>query len=249
MSEPVRTLFRGRRHGRKLRRNLQTLLRDQLPGIQITPDSLGEIITPRALFTDPVREIWMEIGFGAGEHLAWQAEHNPDIGLIGCEPFINGVASLLRHAADRELTNIRLLTDDVRPFLGRLPDACLDRLFILFPDPWPKRRHRDRRIVQWSTLDEFNRLLRPGGEMRLATDDPRYLRWILTRVGAHPGFAWLARRPRDWRHRPDDWPQTRYEAKAIEAGRAPAFLRYIKIGCPGPRTSARGGGSVSRIVK
>ena len=206
------------------------LLRDSLPGIQINLETMAPRIDPRDLFAEPVDKVWMEIGFGAGEHLAWQAEHNPRVGIIGCEPFINGVASLLRHAAERDLSNIRLLTDDVRPFLGRLPDACLDRLFVLFPDPWPKRRHQDRRVVQWHTLNEFHRLLRPGGELRLATDDPQYLRWILARASAHRGLSWSARRPLDWRARAADWPETRYEAKAIAAGRPPAFLRYTKFG-------------------
>ena len=170
----------------------------------------------------------MEIGFGAGEHLAWQAEHNPDVGFIGCEPYINGVASLLRHAADKNLSNIRILADDVRPFLDRLPDACLTRLFVLFPDPWPKRRHADRRIVQFETLAKFSRALKPGGELRLATDDPGYLRWMLARATGRSDLRWMARRAEDWRARPEDWPQTRYEAKAIAAGRAPAFLRFQK---------------------
>ena len=170
----------------------------------------------------------MEIGFGAGEHLAWQAERNPDVGFVGCEPYINGVASLLRHAADRDLSNIRILPDDVRPFLDRLPDGCLARLFVLFPDPWPKRRHAGRRIVQYQSLATFCRLLRPGGELRLATDDPGYLRWMLVRATGRSDLCWLARRPGDWRTRPVDWPQTRYEAKAIEEGRASAFLRFLK---------------------
>ena len=218
--------FRGRRHGRKLRDNFRALMRDMLPEIEIRPNEDGGLIDPVALFDGEKREIWMEIGFGAGEHLAWQAEHNPDIGFIGCEPYINGVASLLRHAADRNLTNIRVLPDDVRPFLDQLPRACLDRLFVLFPDPWPKRRHADRRIVQFDTVDRFSHALRPGGELRLATDDPGYQRWMLARATGRADLRWLARRPEDWRVRPEDWPQTRYEAKALEEGRSPAFLRF-----------------------
>ncbi|MDG2284742.1 MAG: tRNA (guanosine(46)-N7)-methyltransferase TrmB [Alphaproteobacteria bacterium] len=207
---------------------MQTLLRDMLPKITIPASQADQPIQPSELFAEPMREIWMEIGFGAGEHLAWQAEQNPDIGFIGCEPYINGVASLLRHAADRGLSNIRILPDDVRPFLDRLPGACLARLFVLFPDPWPKRRHQERRIVQRETLNKFIRLLVPGGELRLATDDPQYLRWMLVRATGRTDLDWQARCPADWRVRPDDWPGTRYEAKAIEEGRPPAFLRFQK---------------------
>jgi len=218
--------FRGRRHGRKLRDSFRVLMRDMLPAIEITPDAHDGPLDPTKLFAGQKRKIWMEIGFGAGEHLAWQAERNPDIGFIGCEPYINGVASLLRHAADRNLSNIRILPDDVRPFLDQLPEACLDRLFVLFPDPWPKRRHADRRIVQFDTVAKFSRALRSGGELRLATDDPGYQRWMLARTTGRADLHWLARRPEDWRVRPEDWPQTRYEAKALEEGRSPAFLRF-----------------------
>jgi tRNA (guanine-N7-)-methyltransferase len=207
---------------------MQTLLRDMLPKITVSADPADQPIHPSELFAEPKREIWMEIGFGAGEHLAWQAEQNPDVGFIGCEPYINGVASLLRHAADRDLSNIRILPDDVRPFLDRLPDACLARLFVLFPDPWPKRRHQERRIVQREILNKFIRLLVPGGELRLATDDPQYLRWMLVRATGRSDLVWQARCPADWRGRPDDWPATRYEAKAVEEGRPPAFLRFQK---------------------
>jgi tRNA (guanine-N7-)-methyltransferase len=203
-------------------------MRDMLPAITVAQDVDGGVIEPLALFAEPKREIWMEIGFGAGEHLAWQAERNPEVGFIGCEPYINGVASLLRHAADKDLVNIRILPDDVRPFLERLPDGCLARIFVLFPDPWPKRRHADRRIVQYETLEKFNRILKPGGELRLATDDPGYIRWMLARATGRTDLRWTARRPADWRERPADWPQTRYEAKAIAEGRAPAFLRFLK---------------------
>lgn len=228
-------VFRGRRRGRRPRAGLRALLRDRLPEIAIDPAALADRIDPRALFDTPPREVRMEIGFGAGEHLAWQAERAPDVGFIGCEPYINGVAGLLRHVEERGLSNIRVLADDARPFLPRLPDACLARVDVLFPDPWPKRRHAARRIVQWETVAGFERLLRPGGELRLATDDAAYLRWMLERTTGRPGLEWLAERPADWRARPPDWPPTRYEAKAIAAGRAPAFLRLRRTGvAPGP---------------
>ena len=129
--------------------------------------------------------------------------------------------------------NVRILPDDVRPLLPLLPDGAFGRIFVLFPDPWPKLRHHARRIVQHETVAAFHRLLAPDGELRLATDDMPYARWMLERLTAHPGLAWTARGPRDWRDRPDDWPETRYEAKARSQGGAPAFLRFVKRAAEG----------------
>ncbi|HVM80161.1 MAG TPA: tRNA (guanosine(46)-N7)-methyltransferase TrmB [Stellaceae bacterium] len=171
------------------------------------------------------REYWLEIGFGAGEHLAWQAAQHPEVGFLGAEVFENGVVKLLADIRRRNLTNIRILVDDARLLLAALPDRSLGRAFILFPDPWPKQRHHKRRMVSQATLDALARTLRPGAELRLATDDIGYLRWMLELAPVHPAFEWLVRGPADWRERPEDWPQTRYEQKAIAAGRVPYFLR------------------------
>lgn len=176
------------------------------------------------LFDAPKRDLWFEIGFGGGEHLAWQAKANPDIGFIGVEPFLNGVASALRYIADGGLANVRILQGDARDVIARLPEASVGRLFVLFPDPWPKLRHHRRRIVGPATLDGFARMLKDGAEFRYATDDQGYLAWTLRHVRLHPAFEWTARRADDWRRRPDDWPETRYEQKAREAGRPPTFL-------------------------
>ncbi len=219
--------FRGRRHGRRLRPNLANLINEDLPKVRINRQT--PIENPLELFPRGINDIWMEIGFGAGEHIAQQAEINPSVGFIGCEPFINGVASLLRYVTNKKLPNVRILPDDVRPFLSLLPDHSISRLFILFPDPWRKKRHHSRRIIQRTTLNEFNRLLKVGGELRIATDHPEYLRWILIHLKNNKGFRWLARRPTDWRLRPEDWPETRYEKKALLAGRSPIFLQYKKI--------------------
>jgi tRNA (guanine-N7-)-methyltransferase len=173
-------------------------------------------------------DIWLEIGFGGGEHLAAQAAANPTVGFLGCEPFLNGVASLIRSIDADGLANIRLHADDVRPVLERLPDGCLGRIFVLFPDPWPKTRHHGRRIIQHESVATFHRLLRPGAEFRYASDDMDYVRWTLFRVLAHGGFSWTAEGASDWRERPADWPGTRYEAKAIAQGRRPAFLRFVR---------------------
>jgi tRNA (guanine-N7-)-methyltransferase len=172
------------------------------------------------------REIWLEIGFGAGEHLIAQAERNPDIGIIGAEPYVAGMAKLLAKAVARGLCNIRLHHSDARGVIDALPNASLGRVFVLFPDPWPKKRHHKRRFISTEILDHMARVMRPGAELRFATDDASYLVWTLERLVAHPGFRWKAETPADWRARPDDWPETRYEAKAITAGRICTYLRF-----------------------
>jgi tRNA (guanine-N7-)-methyltransferase len=181
---------------------------------------------PAALFASPVRDLWVEIGFGAGEHLAAQAAAHPDVGFIGCEPFINGVARLLAAIDAGRLSNLRIVMDDARLLLRRLPDASVGRLFVLFPDPWPKARHHKRRIVGPATVPDFARILADGAELRLATDHPGYLAWMLEHLRADGRLEWLARRPGDWRSRPPDWPATRYEEKARRGGRNCAFLRF-----------------------
>jgi tRNA (guanine-N7-)-methyltransferase len=178
-----------------------------------------------ALFGAVRQSTWLEIGFGAGEHLAYQAEHHPETGLIGCEVFENGIVKLLARIERLGLDNVRVFADDARLLVAALPPASIDRVFILFPDPWPKRRHHKRRLVSRETLNGLAEIMTDNAELRLATDDSDYLCWMLESVTAHQAFEWLARRPCDWRERPLDWPPTRYEEKAWAAGRVPAFLR------------------------
>jgi tRNA (guanine-N7-)-methyltransferase len=183
-------------------------------------------LDPRTLFATPVEAVWLEVGFGGGEHLAAQAAAHPAIGMIGAEIFENGIVKLLAEAKRQRLANLRLFVDDARRLLAALPEASLGRVFILFPDPWPKLRHHKRRLVSAETLDRLAFVMEEGAELRLATDDRDYLAAMLERATAHPAFEWLARTPEDWRSRPADWPPTRYEEKARAAGRAPAFLRF-----------------------
>jgi tRNA (guanine-N7-)-methyltransferase len=178
------------------------------------------------LFDPPVEAVWLELGFGAGEHLAAQAASQPSRGTIGCEVFENGIAKLLAEVKRRGLVNVRLFVDDARLLVQSLAAASVERVFILFPDPWPKQRHHKRRLVSTAMLDGLAHVLTDGGELRLATDDMGYLRGMLEDATAHPAFEWLARRPEDWRQRPADWPATRYEQKALDAGRRPVFLRF-----------------------
>ncbi len=186
------------------------------------------------------REVWLEIGFGGGEHLAHHAARHPDVGFIGVEPYLTGVAKLLGRIEREGLRNVRILVEDARLLLPLLPDASIARLFVLFPDPWPKKRHHKRRIVNRQTVAEFARILAPGGEARFATDDPGYARWMLEALLGEPRFEWTAETARDWRRRPaEDWPETRYEAKARAQGRCPVYLRFRRLSVPRPMTACR----------
>jgi tRNA (guanine-N7-)-methyltransferase len=173
-----------------------------------------------------VSEVWLEIGFGGAEHLIWQAQRHPEVGFIGAEPFVNGVAKLLDAVEAKGLGNVRVWDDDARALLAWLPDASVSRVFVLFPDPWPKLRHRKRRIVSSAFGREIARILRPAGELRLATDIGDYAAQMLIEIGSVDGLTWTAERAADWRLRPSDWPQTRYEAKAGREGRRSAYLRF-----------------------
>jgi tRNA (guanine-N7-)-methyltransferase len=221
----VQRLIYGRRKGHRLRPGRQRLLDEVLPQLQVNLPERGTLDAAR-LFAHRPERLWLEIGFGGGEHLAAQAAAHPDVGLLGCEPFISGVARLLSLIQAQGLTNVRLFTDDARLLMQALPGGCLVRIFVLFPDPWPKTRHHKRRIVNAATAAEFARLLQAGGEVRLATDDMGYARAMLLALRGRPELQWQAKRPADWRERPPDWPMTRYESKALAAGRACVYLRF-----------------------
>lgn len=229
--EPKRRHVYGRIHGKTLRPRQQHLMETLLPGVSISlePDE----IDPAALFPDRKEEIWLEIGFGGGEHLAHQAERNPGVGILGCEPFVNGVAKLVAEIEERGLRNVRIHGDDARFLLEKLKPASLSKIFILYPDPWPKKRHRKRRFINAETLALLSSALKDGGELRFASDIPDYVAWTLAHIRRHnlagpARFEWLAEAPSDWRTRPEDQPRTRYEAKAVREGRTPAYLRFRK---------------------
>jgi tRNA (guanine-N7-)-methyltransferase len=209
-----------------LRRRQREALERLLPRLAIDLPPAGAMLDPNGLFEFPARAIWLEIGFGAGEHLLAQARAWPDVGFLSGEPYMNGVARLLTGIDAAGLRNVRVFCDDARLLLERLRPRSIERVFILFPDPWPKKRHHKRRIVSSAVLAELDRVLTSGGEIRIATDDRGYLTWILEHTLRHGAFEWLARRPDDWRRRPADWPETRYESKALREGRRCAFLRF-----------------------
>lgn len=222
--------FYGRRHGRRLRRLRSALVETLLPRLEIRLPEAGGAVVPADLFGRPVAAVWLEVGFGAGEHLVAQVRANRNVGFIGCEPFVNGVATLLADIGGDPPDNLRLFAEDARLLLPRLPNASLERVFLLFPDPWPKVRHHRRRFITADTVQQLARIIVPGGELRVATDHPGYARWTLDHLGrdaARSGaFVWAARRPEDWRRPPADWVITRYQRKAEAAGVAPMFLTF-----------------------
>jgi tRNA (guanine-N7-)-methyltransferase len=229
MNDPItiRRLY-GRRQGHALRAGQAALVEELLPRLAVPKDGP---LDARRLFGDD-RPMQLEIGFGAGEHLAAQAEAAPGIGFIGCEPFLNGVVGALGHVRDRDLGNVRLHMGDALEIVERLPDASLDRVYLLHPDPWPKTRHAKRRMMNHGPLDLIATKLKPGGEFRLGTDDPTYCRWSMMVMNQRRDFAWQAREPRDFLTRPDDWPETRYERKARRQGHEVWYFRYLKESFP-----------------
>ncbi len=187
----------------------------------------AEPFDPRTLMP-AVKAVWLEIGFGGGEHMAAQAGLHPDALILGAEPFQNGVASALRHIDEAHLTNVRVLDGDARELMAHLPDACLDRVFVLFPDPWPKTRHHKRRVIQADSVAELARLLKPGGALRFASDVAHYVDWALALFAGNPAFRWTAERADDWRLPPADHITTRYEEKRL-GDCAPVFLDFTRV--------------------
>jgi tRNA (guanine-N7-)-methyltransferase len=225
--------FYGRRHGKKLRPGQRALLETRLAALSPGPVPRAENpdrapLDLAALFPGK-REVWLEIGFGGGEHMIHQAAANPDVGIVGCEPFVNGVAMLLSAIERAGVENLRVHPGDARDLLELVPAGALGRVYLLYPDPWPKRRHWKRRFVNAENLDALARAMAPGAELRLATDIADYVRHSLEQVARHPGFAWTAERPADWREPWAGWPGTRYEAKALAEGRRPHYLRLRRI--------------------
>ena len=220
---PLRSF--GRIRSRTLKPRQAALFDSLLPNIAV-PDPKNGPIDPKALMPE-AKEVWLEIGFGGGEHLAEQAARRPQALMIGCEPFLNGVGSALRHVDERGLTNVRLHADDARAVMVALPDGSLDRVMILFPDPWPKARHNKRRFIQPETAAEIVRLLKPGGRLRFVTDWKAYADWALEILNRTPGLTWSAEQADDWRTAPVDHVVTRYEEKQL-GDTPPIFLEFVR---------------------
>ncbi|WP_245895417.1 tRNA (guanosine(46)-N7)-methyltransferase TrmB [Pontivivens insulae] len=225
--------FYGRRHGKKLRPAQQRDMDGAL--VEIQPKGITRADNPTRTPLD-LHELfgreaptWLEIGFGAGEHMFHQAGLNPDVGIIGCEPYINGVAQFMSKMRDAGLSNVRVHPGDARDLLEVLPEASLDKVFLLYPDPWPKTRHHRRRFVVPENLVAVARALTPGGIFRVATDIPDYVRQTLEVTQPMPEFEWHAEAPADWRDPWSDWTRTRYEAKAIREDRTPHYLTFRRV--------------------
>jgi len=225
--------FYGRRHGKKLRAHQQELLETELG--RLSPGPVGWAENPErrpldlAARVPSLRDLWLEIGFGGGEHMIHQARANPEIAIIGCEPYVNGVAKLLSAIEAADVPNLAVHAGDARDLMDVLPPGSVGRAFLLYPDPWPKKRHWKRRFVSRENLDQLARVMRPGAVLRVATDIPDYVRHSLAEIRRHPGFAWTAERAEDWRRPWPDWPGTRYEAKALREGRTPTYLTVERV--------------------
>ena len=221
----------GRARGHRLRPRQELLLEATLPRVRFEAARVGD---PLSAFAARPAELWMEVGFGGGEHALALAAANPHAGLIACEVFVNGLCSMLSRlvpeggeAGAPVPGNLRIWDDDARTLIRALPDACLDRLFLLFPDPWPKARHAKRRFVHPALLPEVARALKPGAEWRIASDDPTYQAWVTDVLAAQRLFAV----PQPAATRPETWPPTRYEAKALAAGRMPLYWSLRRLNC------------------
>jgi len=219
-----RSRLHGRSKGKTLRRHQAELVADLLPLLSL---DIAKPFASAPPFPTP-RELRLEIGFGGGEHLVEAATREGDVGFIGCEPFINGVAKLLAQIERRGLANVRIFRGDAALALDWLPEESLTRAYLLYPDPWPKRRQRKRRFVSEENLDRLARALRSGAELRFATDIDDYAAWTLGRLRASKRFVWTAQACSDWKTPWDGWTQTKYEAKAIAAGRAPVYLTFLR---------------------
>lgn len=233
--------FYGRRQGRRIRKAKTTLLDAFLPEVAVNLDAP---FNKDSMFGVPVEKVYLEIGFGGGDHLAGQALKNPDTGFIGAEVYKNGVANLLSLITgikegtqlppkititpDR-VDNIRVFSDDVRILFANIPDGFIEKVFVLFPDPWPKKRHENRRIINPDNLKEIARILKKGGILRIATDHKVYKGWALRRLNEDNNFRWTATCGNDWKHEPSDWVETKYQRKAIREGRKPVFLDFERL--------------------
>lgn len=227
MKRPFRNFY-GRRHGKALRPSQREMLEHDLPRLLAGPVSWEDNPGRRPLDVAARfggRPLWLEIGFGGGEHMVHQARTHPDVAVLGCEPFVNGVAMALGQIRQAGVGNVAIHPGDARDLFDVLPEGSVSRAFLLYPDPWPKARHHRRRFVTPEHLGPLHRVLAPGAEFRIATDIPDYARQALIEV-PRAGFDWQARRADDWRRPWDDWQPTRYERKALREGRVPHYLTF-----------------------
>ncbi|MBB4005317.1 tRNA (guanine(46)-N(7))-methyltransferase TrmB [Aurantimonas endophytica] len=226
--ERAREAFFGRLKGPALRPGQAALLQTLLPTLLVDLDTPAPTELT-GLFSAPVERVHLEIGFGGGEHLLAETRRRPETGFIGVEPFVNGMAKLLSVVQAEPRPNLRLYDDDATRLLDWLPEASLSGIDLLYPDPWPKKKHFKRRFVNARNLDRFARVLVPGASFCFASDIDTYVDWTLQHCRDHPAFEWTASRAADWHEPFEGWPGTRYEAKAIREGRRPAYLTFRRV--------------------
>jgi tRNA (guanine-N7-)-methyltransferase len=228
--ETARLQYYGRRKSRPLKGERQSALETILPQIEITKEKLHTGFRRYdELFGFRPDQVWFEIGFGNGDSLtAWHRAH-PDYGFIACEPFINGVSNLCKLVADDDLKNLRIWKDIMQPLVAALPDASIDRIYLLNSDPWPKKRHHRRRVIQTETLKDLSRILKPGGLLVMTTDHATLADWMLEHALREPTLEWTARTPADWQTPPEGWLETRYEGKGKTAGRTQRYLIFRRV--------------------
>ena len=210
-NEPKYLQSFGRTKSRRIRDNAKRILDEGLPKYTFTE-------LPKN------KEVWLEIGFGGGEHLLHQAKNNRDVFIIGCEPFINGTIKLLRGLEDDKLDNVRIFKGDFRILAEQLPNDLFSKVFVLFPDPWPKKKQNKRRIISHETLDLLIKLAKNKADMRIATDHVDYAKWIAAHITSHKGITWQASCKADWQTQPTDHIETKYQKKALNEGRNPVFF-------------------------
>ena len=221
--KPLRTF--GRSKGKPLSTNQELLMQKEYPKIDISKS----VEFAKNPLSNIEGEVWLEIGFGGAEHLLWQAKNNPDITIIGVEPFLNGIVKAVKGVVDQGLKNILLYRGDARQIINLLPDSSINRVFILFPDPWQKKRHNKRRLINEKLLSDLYRVIQKGGALRFGSDITDYVDWVLTKIKRHNGYEWHASERKDWMERPENWPKTRYLEKALREGRQGYFFDFIKF--------------------
>ncbi|WP_299477090.1 tRNA (guanine(46)-N(7))-methyltransferase TrmB [uncultured Roseibium sp.] len=228
MTDRYEGSFFGRRKGKPLSPRREALMEKELPRLALDLNAAAPSDV-KDLFDADVHTVCLEVGFGGGEHLLHRARTSPETGFIGIEPFVGSMAKALAAVVDEGLRNVRLYEDDAVNVLDWLPDASLDIAYQLYPDPWPKKRHWKRRFINRQNLDRYARVLRPGSELRFASDIDTYVDWTLRHLRDHEAFQWSAERARDWKEPWQGWPGTRYEAKAIREGRIGRYLTFRRI--------------------
>ncbi|MTI44666.1 tRNA (guanosine(46)-N7)-methyltransferase TrmB [Roseibium hamelinense] len=228
MTDRYEGSFYGRRKGKPLSPRRTALMEDVLPKMRLDLHASAPSDI-RTLFSSKVDAVWIEVGFGGGEHLLHRARENPGVGIIGIEPFIGSMAKVVAAISDENIRNVRLYDDDAAHILDWLPPDSVDLAYQLYPDPWPKKRHWKRRFVNTENLNRYARVLKHGSEFRFASDIDTYVDWTLQHCRDHPAFEWAAETASDWRVPWSNWPGTRYEAKALREGRVPRYLTFRRV--------------------